>query len=495
MKSAKKIVAALLCAAFLVPFAMPYAAAKGAKACDCGEVVQIFVDGFGQPLYYNEGTPEEKRAELIVTDNLLPTIPGVLLGLARSLLGGGAVPFAQGLAGLMAALMENLLLDPEGRSVAPIGSHWKINPDQDHKTSPQYDFRYDFRLDPFTIAAQLNEFIEALCAQTGHVKVALTGHSEGAVVAMTYLAQYGCKRLDTLILNNGGWQGLSMAGQLFSGDFGLSGAAVTNYIADLDDGTLLLKAGMNVLRASGLLDFIAPALTRFIVENLMDELFEYVLMPLFCTMPVIWSFIPGENYDAAIEWISGGPTYDTLRAKAERYHCEVYLKAESLLKSAKKAGVKVAVVAAYGPAPIPVTADAMYQSDSLIDTALMSGGATAAPIGQTLPPGNSKYRSPDGILDAATCMLPDNTWFIKYNVHDAGPARELRQWIIHAKDPDVWSNPDFPQYLQRTEDGKAVPLGQEKAGRPLPQDFTGALEDFLWIAAGQILLAVYEQGR
>ena len=487
----KKIVAVLLCAVFLLVMAMPHAAAKGEKACNCGEVVQIFVDGFGQPLYYNEGTPEEEQAGLIDTGGILPAIPGLLLGILRSLLSGSAAPFAQSLADMMAGMMGNLLLDLDSKSIAPVSSNWLIDPKQDHKTSPEFAFRYDFRLDPFEIAAQLNDFIETLCLNTGHQKVALTGHSEGAVVIMVYLAEYGTKRLDTFILNNGGWQGLSLAGQLFSGNFGLSGEAITNYIGGMDDGTLLLKTGMNVLRASGLLDLFVPALSRFLVENLMDELFEYVLLPLFCTLPVVWAFIPDEAYADAIQWLGGDPKYDALRAKADKYHYEVFNKAESLLKKAQKDGVKVAVVAAYGRMPIPVSKDAMYQSDSLLDTASMSGGTTTAPIGQTLPPGDSKYRSPDGIIDASTCMLPDTTWFIKGNGHDNKPGIALRQWIIHAKNPTVFSNSDFPQYLLKTEDGRAIPLGEETTQRPLPRDFFGALEDFLWIATGQVLLAIF----
>jgi len=41
--------------------------------CDCGEVVQVFLDGFGGPLFYNQGLPDQRRTGLIETDNL--TVP------------------------------------------------------------------------------------------------------------------------------------------------------------------------------------------------------------------------------------------------------------------------------------------------------------------------------------------------------------------------------------------------------------------------------------
>jgi len=91
-----------------------------------------------------------------------------------------------------------------------------------------------------------------------------------------------------------------------------------------------------------------------------------------------------------------------------------------------------------------------------------------------LPPSDSKYRGPDGVFDAATCILPDQTWFIKYNGHSTGCMKELIDWIIRSEgQPTVWQNPDFPQYLQRTEDGRAVPLGPEEPPAP-PLNFMQA---------------------
>jgi len=119
----------------------------------------------------------------------------------------------------------------------------------------------------------------------------------------------------------------------------------------------------------------------------------------------------------------------------------------------------VAVICAYGKAPIPLLSDTTYQCDMLIDTSYSSGGATTALMGQTLPPGGSKYRSPDGLVDASTCVLPDQTWFIKYNGHQFLPSFELRQWIIHSKSyPTIRSNPQFPQYLRLIDDNKTEPL-------------------------------------
>jgi len=469
----KRFAAALVSLALLLPISAVTAGAEAANLsaapCGCGEVVQVWVDGFGTPLYYNEGTPAQATAEMIITDTLKADLKGLLQGVALSVLRRSWDPLAASISKVLFGLMGHLQLDEYGQSVEPLSSHWSVSESQarDHANRPGFNFSYDYRRDPFELAAQLDEFIETLCGKTGHERIALCAHSEGANVAMAYVSECGTGRLETLTLGNGGWQGLTMAGQLFVKRFELEPAAITDYIANYDDGSGLLRAGMDLLRTSRLLNF-TPALGRGLTKTLMDPLYEQLLVPLFCQMPAVWSFVPDEYFEDALKVLGDDPKYAELKKKVIKYHDEVFLNAPDLLKEALADGVKVAVIAAYGPAPLPLTADATYLSDSLIDTARMSGGATTAPIGQTLPPSGSKYRSPDGMIDAITCALPDQTWFIKYNAHDSHPSQALRQWIIHSQGiPTVFDNPDFPQYLKRTPDGGTAPLeGDEPEVKP-----------------------------
>jgi len=437
------------------------AAPGGVPGCGCGEVVQVWVDGFGQALYYDEGTPEEREAGIIRTDGILPSLKWVALGGALSLRYRSWLPFAGGLGQIMYALLGHLRVDEQGNSVEPISSRWVIDEDQvrNHKDTPEFWFRYDFRMDPFDIAEQLDAFINTLLKKTGHSKAAITGHSEGANIIMAYVSVYGTKRLETIILANGGWQGLTLAGELFTGQLALDPRAVANLIADLDDGNGVTRAGAELLYAAGLLNF-TPALGEFLADNLVDPLFQTTLIPLMGIMPAIWAFVPPEYYGEAIKVLGDDPKYDLLKARADRYQREVATRGPVLLKKAKANGVKVAVIASYQFASIPVTKES-YHSDRLIETARASGGATVAPFGQTLPPSDAgvKYRSPDGIIDASTCALPDQTWFVKYNWHNPDCMEDLRQWIIHSKQyPTVFANPEFPQYLMRTGDGGAVAM-------------------------------------
>jgi len=449
----RRVLCAALCACLLL--AAAYIPA-GAKACSCGEVVQIYMEGFGSSLYYNYGTPEQEKAETANMDDLAFGIGRLFRGVGLGLWQRSWAPVASGIGTVATGVLGHLALDADGKSIQPISEHWRLDPNQDHRERPEYRFHYDFRIDPFEAAAQLNEFIEAVCKATGHSKVALTGHSEGAIITMTYLKQYGTKRLETFILVNGAWQGLTLVGELFTNQFGISGASVTGYIANNDDGSGSLKLAMDLLRKSHLLDFLEP-MGDFVLDKMGEQIYAETLLPTYGTMPILWAFVPNAYYPEARKLLAGNPEYAKLLAKADRYQNEVQSQAGKLLKNAMAKGVKVAIIAGYGFNPIPASRNSTYQNDSMIDTAYESGGATAAPIGQTLPPSDSKYRSPDGIFDASTCMFPDQTWFVKNSMHQSSPSRELRDWIIHSKkQPTVWDNPAYPQYLVKGEDGKAV---------------------------------------
>jgi len=452
----KRVFCLLLCAclAAVAGYVPVDAAADG---CGCGEVVQVFLNGFGSPLYYNFGTPAQEEAGIVRTDDLAFGVGQLLRGAGRSAWERSWSPLAGGIGSLAFSLMGHLQMDAQGRSVEPITSGWALDAAQEHTERPSYDFHFDFRIDPFEAAAQLDDFIEAVCKATGHSKIALTGCSEGAIVAMCYLKEYGTKRLETFILLNGAYQGLTLVGELLTKQFALSGPAAAGFIGNFDDGSGWLKLAMALLREARALDFLRP-LGNGVMGTMGDQLYAETLIPLFGQMPILWAFVPASYYPEARKLISGDPAYAALLARADRYHDQVQSQAGKLLKGAKAKGVRVAVIAGYGMKPIPVTRDVSFQCDSMIDTAYASGGATAAPIGETLPLGESKYRSPDGILDAATCILPDQTWFIKNCSHEMGPSRDLRQWIIHSKEtPTIASNPDFPQYLIKDSDGRAVP--------------------------------------
>ena len=90
----------------------------------------------------------------------------------------------------------------------------------------------------------------------------------------------------------------------------------------------------------------------------------------------------------------------------------------------------------------------------------MSFGATSANIGKTLSKtylknvaasGMSSYVSKDNMIDASTCLFPDNTWFIKNLAHTNFPScvNTLIYEALSSKGQfTIKSNKSFPQFLE-----------------------------------------------
>jgi hypothetical protein len=51
----------------------------------------------------------------------------------------------------------------------------------------EFDFLYDWRLDPYTSAAQLDAYIDEIIEVTGHDKVIINAYSEGGEISLEYV--------------------------------------------------------------------------------------------------------------------------------------------------------------------------------------------------------------------------------------------------------------------------------------------------------------------
>ena len=91
-------------------------------------------------------------------------------------------------------------------------------------------------------------------------------------------------------------------------------------------------------------------------------------------------------------------------------------------------GVKVNVVSHYNMQGVPITPSYNEQNDNVIDTKYTSGYAVCAYLDETLPADYKQQNtvckdithnhiSADRIIDASTCLLPEQTWFLKNQKH------------------------------------------------------------------------------
>lgn len=283
-----------------------------------------------------------------------------------------------------------------------------------------FAFNYDWRLDVCTTAKKLSTFVDEVKKQTGKSKVTIVGCSEGSAVLSAYIDAYKSKNdIKRAVFLNGAQWGVSVT-KLYAQDIHIDSDVVLNYLYDF------LNTFNNKDFDISKLSFLTYTMSDSIVSlcdllneiadspKLLKRLYLDVLEPVLGHIPVMWEFIPYDDFDDAVSKMSKIGFLDKksgMYKQIKKYH-GVQGRLKSNLLELKKKGVDIALISNYGIPNYPVISDYDNQTDSLIDTKYTSLGATTAPFGKTLD-AKGKYVSPDKEIDASTCVLPDNTWFVK----------------------------------------------------------------------------------
>ena len=103
-------------------------------------------------------------------------------------------------------------------------------------------------------------------------------------------------------------------------------------------------------------------------------------------------------------------------------------------------------------------------SDGTVDTKYASLGAVCGNVKEPLADDylnslkNKDYLSPDNMIDASTCALPECTWFVRDWLHCNGNAGidELFDLVMTSDEVSVRSFEKFPQFLEADDDADTV---------------------------------------
>jgi len=325
-----------------------------------------------------------------------------------------------------------------------------------------YVYGLDWRLDPMDVADELHEWISHIKDVHNCKKVSIAGISMGGVMVSAYLAKYGYSDVCNITMISAAFTGLSYVGELFKGNVQIDEKGLYTMLNQAVGTETLSK----VIGSTGLVQQIIGLIDDLYAAS-GDRIFTECLIPAYGYNPGLWSFVPSEDFAEAKAFMfplmdSSEAEKSALSAKVDAYHL-VQMNAEKTLKAAKAAGVNVAVVSNYNFQIAPVTPDAAQTSDQVIETMHTSGYATCANIGETLPDTvkNGKYVSPDRMIDASTCYLPDETWFIK-NMQHVGFDNSQNQckfyaWLMTTdKQVNINSDAKYPQFLMYNTETKVL---------------------------------------
>ena len=464
---------------------------------------QIFVAGLGsRPVYYKDDPEKTSLFYPVETDRLIANVSNIDDYLLEALLKRDYRLIYNLVYSFLWDSFGIIRMNPDGLTYS---EELTMDPVKlSYKGDGYYEFNYDSRLGPVDIARQLNDYVAMVQEHSGSQRFELVGSSMGTAAVMAYLEMYPESRqyVDSVLLCVPSVEGVDFISELFTGNFDVNADnlhSFINLLAANEDLDLFLA----VLEKSGVLDlFVERALEPFMREALLNALMD-ILRDIFATLPAAWSVVqPPEFYDA-LETMFGenyadpDHEYAVLIDKVIYYQENVMKKARELMTDWTAEGLKMNVVCKYGRPVVPLSKDGNVMSDGLVELEKSSFGATVARFGEALPadyiqaeyPGYA-FISPDSAVDASTCALPFNTWFIKGLEHGTknDDYYELLDAVVY-EDLDIFSSPEYPQFMEVSaeDDDRLIPMAEAERQRE-----TGLITDVVRLVL-RILSVVAEQ--
>lgn len=426
-------------------------AAFAAYGCNCGTSPLIVVSGMAAwPLVQDEGTESEKQVFAPDTESILKLVGKIAGPLALFAVNKDYDKLGDSLIPAVKELLEPLACNADGTSKYNITTD--VYPESmesypDFATNPEFEanepavvraavekigadhvyyFNYDWRLDPMEHAKELRKYVERAKEETGHDKVNLAGASMGGNIIASYLALYGSDDIDNFTMLSSAFTGTTIVGNLFNGRLEINKEGLIRILKEVV-GVEAVNILFDALDKAGVFDILVN-FADSLFANLQDRIYDEVFQDTFITMPGIWDLIALEDYEDAKAYLLDARTDAALITKIDDYHYNVQAKLPELLSEATENGVKVNVVSHYNMQGVPITPSYNEQNDNVIDTKYTSGYAVCAYLDETLPDDYKQQNtvckdvthdhiSADRIIDASTCLLPEQTWFLKNQKH------------------------------------------------------------------------------
>lgn len=469
----KKIIALILSTLMLFSlFAAPVSAAgsekhektpiifiAGSSVDICDAEGNIISTGFDVLTDDDEGSMSKDD---IIESIIKITLPLVLEGLPRDKWDN----YGKALYEELAPIWDETQLGGDGNAKYGTGvsaaeiKQWDDNALKNHGADGKfglndYKFRYDWRLSPYDHVDRLHAYIQKIIKSTGCKQVALVGRCLGGNIITAYLDKYGDQKLvKKVVYDEVMSNGSVVINDCFSGKIKFSDKHVQAYLLESEyygkQGQGIDLVGVNDLLlevAERLFDVLTQSGAAQGIFNGVYSLYERLytaFMPSILlatgigTWASYWSSLSKEDFDTALNLIFGKEGTESRAAYAGLVEKIMVIRdriiiprtlegKDNLYQKFVGYGVEIAIVSGYGLVNPPIIESVDKTGDIVVDTESSSFGATTAGVFDTFPQeyidkqiaaGKGDYISPDGKIDASTCMFPETTWFIKNKHHD-----------------------------------------------------------------------------
>lgn len=465
----KKFISVLLCTAIIVS-----CCAFGVSATEKNDKPTVLVSGFlCSQLFLNYNQPDEERIWRLDTDKVFDRIGDDFLRFSKTLAGlaiGKTDEFGETLGEGAYAILGKLECNPDGSSVYPL-SHYPNDPatsnveymlangeeENLYETnmckhlssltdgSRVYCFQYDSRLDPVTIAGQLNDFIKEVKAYTGEEKVNLFGLSFGGMICTTYLYLYGDNGdTDNVVMSVPAIGGTNIPDRLLRGNIDFDMETLVKFFETI------LGSENNFARIVEGSDFEGLEAVISSASGRISDIVRY--------WGSVWALCSEDTYEQLKKDFLDPVASKNIIEKCDLVHNEIMPNLSKIFKGFMEKGVRISLLCSTGSS---LALGGGINGDIVLPAEGVSGALTA-PLGSRFPDGykgkgttcnNAEHNhiSPSMEVDASTAYLPENTWFVDEQYHGQYYYEEytrslVTKLILTDEITDIYSDPDYPQF-------------------------------------------------
>ena len=475
-----------------------FGVAAHAEGCDCGNAPVVFIQGINSAdLVLDRGTENERVVFPFSANDVIDIIKENIGAFWDALDGDISAENEAIIVAAVEKLLDGVSMNDDGTSRYNVDRDWHYPTADVHKSGGRFTYVPDWRLDPMEHAAELKEFIDYVKELTGHDTVKIIGFSQGAIILNAYLASYGYDSIEACVWYCGAMNGLELVGQLWTEQIHVDSDALIGFLNEtignsFGDNVIALLSG--ALLDSGVVDNVLKITNKIADTIVNDKVIRDSIMGTVGKMPSMWAFLDDSYYELAKEkmFCNEGDTerYAELIEKIDNYHYNVQVKCNEIMEGMRNACGKIGVIAKYNRYTTPLIDHYNIQSDGVIDTVRESCGAVCADIGTTLGEDyvqavadGHDHISADRIIDASTCLYPDQTWFVKNMQHSTTDSyvNNLLNYIISADHQvSVFEDERFPQFsVFNVANGETLPLTEENAALSAADKTSGGFLSFI----------------
>jgi len=356
-------------------------------------------------------------------------------------------------------VFADLKCDTSGNPViATSGAYCKFPTAEELEKSLDVDFCYDWRVDPYESAAQLDKLVRYLADDMGYGEVVLECHSNGGVVMLTYLANYGTNKVRSVCFSASAIYGAGFAGELVKGNLNINADGLAQYVDGAlqnNEGSNTIKALVTVFKAAGIMSSLSDFIND-IITNLHDEIYIGSIMPIFGNWVNIWSMVPDEDMEAGLDYTfnqllkDDGNDYSGLKTKINAFTTGIRNNRETHLNNIN-ADCNLYVFSLYGYTGIPITNNWDEMNDGVLLSKDTSMGAQFKKSDSTEYFPKGQYVSPDGKVDGSTAKFKDQTWYFRGCRHSmkADNLTEMSKTLLYYDGQATVSTfAQYPQFMR-----------------------------------------------